>query len=40
MSQVDPSSPIQLETVPEEDRLWLQEQIKRYRDLLAYLREH
>jgi hypothetical protein len=40
MSQVDRTNPVQVEALDAEDRAWLEEQLKRYSDLLRYLRNH
>jgi len=40
MSQAERSSPIQVASIPEEDRSWLRDQVERYKALLTYLREH
>jgi len=40
MSQVERTTPVQVEPVAEEDRVWLQERVEEYKDLLSYLREH
>jgi hypothetical protein len=40
VSQVDRPTPAKVETLDAEDRAWLEDQLKRYSDLLRYLREH